>query len=224
MGLNRQWISHTMTAHTKRNLFYKYDFIKIEQQIEAYGEWLRNPLEHGWDAYFFTFEFNQLPGPPQEKSRLMKEYLQRWYGRLSTRTVRDPRSPKWSPSLPKAVLVPDYPVPKHHKKSLTQVSINDGLHYHGLVSATRTGTRLQHSLDVHMKENGTTYFTKELHHIDVKNITHDPEFITDYCMKALKGRVSMDEILIFPRTLSELPNKGPIRAAGEKPTYDFQRK
>jgi hypothetical protein len=44
-------------------------------------------------------------------------------------------------------------------------------------------------------------------------------------MKGLKRRSFFkDEILIFPRTLSELPTNGPVQAAGEKPMYDFQRK
>ena len=89
--------------------------------------------------------------------------------------------------------------------------------------ATRVGTRLQDTLEVHFKEHGPTYFTKELHHIDVKPVTHDPEFVVDYCMKALKNRSSPDDILIFPRAVSELPSNGPVRTAGEKPTYDFQR-
>jgi hypothetical protein len=91
------------------------------------------------------------------------------------------------------------------------------------VLATRFGTRLHDTLDVHFKEHGPTYFTKELHHIDVKPVSHDPEFVTDYCMKALKRRCSPDEILIFSTAVSELPSKGPILAAGEKPMYDFQR-
>jgi hypothetical protein len=67
------------------------------------------------------------------------------------------------------------------------------------------------------------YFTKNFHHIDVKPVTHDPEFVVAYCMKAVKTRCSPDEIIIFPRTVSELPSTGPVRAAGEKPMYDFRR-
>src|ERR1700683_3943644 len=105
--------------------------------IQAYGQWIIDNIDDGWDAYFFTFEFNQLAGPAQERLRLMKEYLHRWYGRLVTRTVRNPRSANSIDLLPKALLVPDYPVPKRLKKTLRQVSINDGVHWHGLVLATR---------------------------------------------------------------------------------------
>jgi hypothetical protein len=191
--------------------------------IEAYGEWVHANMDDGWDAYFFTFEFNQLPWPPSERIKLIHGYLRRWYGRLATRTVRYPRSPKWMPFLPKTILIPDYAVRKHSKKRLMQVTVNDGLHYHGLVLATRLGTRLQEPLDIHFKNNGATYFTKELHHLNVKPITYSPEFITDYGLKALKGRCSPDDILIFPKTVSDLPSKGPVLAAGKRPTYDFQR-
>jgi hypothetical protein len=94
----------------KRNIidgFNEYALHDTKAQIEAYGRWV-----HG-DAYVFTFEFNQLPGSHQEKMTLMKEYLHRWYVRLATRTARYPRSPNWIPFLPKAILIPDYPVPKH---------------------------------------------------------------------------------------------------------------
>jgi hypothetical protein len=157
----------------------------------------------------------------KEGLRLMNQYLRRWYGRLATRTVRYPRSPKWIPFLPKAILTPDYPVPKHSKKTLMQVTINDGLHYQGPVLATRNGTRLQEPLDVHFRQHGPTYFTKELHHIDVKPVTHDPEFVVDYCMKARKNRCSPDEIIIFPRTVSELPTNGPIGPLGRSQCMTF---
>src|ERR1700722_11380553 len=212
-----------MTQQHSLSHFNKFAPYNTQVQIDAYGQWVRDYISRGWDAYLFTFEFNQLPGPHQERMRMIQEYLHRWYGRLATRTVRHPKSPKWFPLLPKAILMPDYPVPKHSKKTLKRVTINDGLHYQGPVLATRVGTRLQDTLDVHFKQNGPAYFTQELHHIDVKPVTHDPEFVVDYCMKALKNHCSSDDIIIFPRTVSELPSTGPIRAPGEKPMYDFQR-
>jgi hypothetical protein len=47
----------------------------LQSIIQAYGQWIHDNIDDGWDAYFFTFEFNQLPGPAQERLRLMKEYL-----------------------------------------------------------------------------------------------------------------------------------------------------
>ena len=139
-------------------------------------------------------------------------------------------SPEWTEFLPKIVLAPDLPVPKHSKQNLRDVTINDGLHWHGLVLVNPFAPKLQTSLDHHIKANLRKYLVGSIREIDVIPITHTPEYITGYGLKSLKSRFSTDEIVIFPRTVSELPAngpdplKGPVRAAAEKPTYDFQRK
>ena len=68
------------------------------------------------------------------------------------------------------------------------------------------------------------YLVGSIRKIDVKPITYTPEYVTGYGMKALKYRFSTDEILIFPRSVTELPIREPVRVACERPTYDFQRK
>ena len=195
--------------------------------IQAYGQWLQDHISRGWDAYFLTFAFNSLPGSVPSKLWQMHQKLEFWYQKLATRTVRKPKSPKWVSFLPKAILVPDLPVPKHAKQRLRDVIVNDGLHVHGLVVATRDAPRLPDPLDVHIRQHRGTYVTGQLRHLDVQPITHAPEYVAEYAMKALKRyRFSADDIWIFPRDISELPSRapGPTRSAGEKPIYDFQRK
>ena len=177
---NQHWDNSIMTPSST---FNNCQIQNSQSLIAAYGQWIHDNIQDGWDAYFFTFEFNQLSGPYQERLRLMKEYLHRWYGRLVTRTVRNSRSPRSIDLLPRALLVPDYPVPKHSKKTLMQVSINDVIHWHGLVLPTRLGTRLQEPLDVHFKDHGAAYYTKNLRYINVKPITYTPEYMTGYGMR-----------------------------------------
>jgi hypothetical protein len=55
----------------KRNIvagFNEYTLHDTKLQIKAYGQWVHAQIDQGWDAYVFTFEFNQLSGPHQEKS------------------------------------------------------------------------------------------------------------------------------------------------------------
>ena len=139
-----------------------------------------------------------------------------------------PSHPKWSPFLPKAILVADLPVPKHSKVQLREVTINNGIHWHGLMLTNPFAPKLQEPPDVHIKKNLSKYLVGSIRQIDVQPITHDPEYVTGYGLKSLKSRFSTDEIVIFPRSVSELPSrrapgKGPVRAPGERPTYDFQR-
>jgi hypothetical protein len=89
--------------------------------------------------------------------------------------------------------------------------------------------KLQANLDLHINGNLRKYLVGSIRTIHVKPITFTPENVIGYGLKSLKSKFSTDEIVIFPRTVSELPakgpdpRKGPVRAAGEKPTYDFQR-
>jgi hypothetical protein len=177
--------------------------------IQAYGAWVQEQMDEGWDGYLFTFAFNQLPGSIRAKNQQMESEILRWYGRLATRTVRKPRSPKWAPLLPKGVFVPDLPVYKKSKQDLRDVVINDGLHMHGILVANRLG-RISEPLDVHFADRLDEYLTGNLRHIDVEHITHMAKYVTSYGMKGLKRPIfSLDHILILPKTLRELPDQKP---------------
>jgi hypothetical protein len=175
--------------------------------IHHHGNWVQQQIDEGWDAYLFTFLFNQLLGSMRAKSQQMEQEIVRWYGRLATRTVRKPRSPTWAPLLPKGIFVPDLPVFKKSKQDLRDVVINDGLHVHGIVVANRLG-RISEPLDVHFAEKLDEYLTGNLRHIDVEHITHMAKYVTEYGMKGLKRpNFSPDNILVLPRTLRELPDR-----------------
>jgi hypothetical protein len=192
--------------------------------LQSYGQWIHEHMAYGWNGYLFSFMFNQIQGPDQDRMEEMKKQLGWFYGRLAKASVPKASSPKWSQFLPKVVLAPDFPVFKHSKQQLRDVTMNNGLHWHGLVLATWLAPRLQESLDVHVRENLGRYLVGNIRRIDVQPITYDVGYVTGYGMKSLKSsRVSEDDILIFPRLVSELSSKGPVRVAGEKPMYDFQR-
>lgn len=188
---------------------FGYQYRRRLALLDAYGDWLQEWLDQGWDGYLFTFMFNQLPGSRRAMVQQMHQQIERWYGRLATRTVRKPRSPVWAPFLPKGIFVPDLPVPKRSKQGIRDVSINDGLHMDGVVVANRWA-RIPETLDVYFEENLGTYLTSKLRHIDVQRITHRARYVTEYALKSLKRPTfSEDDILVLPRDLSELPDRHP---------------
>jgi hypothetical protein len=207
-----------------------YNNHQVQRLLQAYGNWVHDYMAYGFHGYLLTFMFSQIPGSDTSRMLEMKKHLGWFYGRLAKASVPKASSPEWSDFLPKAVLAPDLPVPKHSKVRLRDVTINDGLHWHGLMVVNPLALKLHLILDDHIKANLKKYLVGSIRQIDVKPITHEPEYITEYGLKSLKNRFSMDEIVIFPRTVSELPSngpdprKGPVRAAGEKPMYDFRRK
>jgi hypothetical protein len=179
--------------------------------IDAYGELLRQQWEAGWDVYLFTFVFRQISGPRDEKLAQMFQEIERVYGRLVTRTVRNPRSPRWAAILPRSVFVADLPVNKgcNRKFDKCQVLPNDGLHVHGLVAANRLG-RISDPLDKHFREHMDEYLIGQIDEIDVRPITYKPAYVGGYGAKGLKNRsFSSDDVLVLPRGLDELPDKTP---------------
>jgi hypothetical protein len=197
--------------------------------IQAYENWIHDNIAMGYRGYFLTFMFSPLQGCDQTKLLEMKKRLGWFYGRLAKASVPKARDKKWTSFLPKAVLAPDFPVFKHAKQQLRDVTINNGLHWHGLVLTHPFAPKIQEPLDVHIKGNLAKYLVKGIRKIDIKPITHDAEYVTDYGMKSVKNRLLGDEIVLFPRAVSELPSTilgspdEPLKAPPERPTYDFQR-
>jgi hypothetical protein len=105
------------------------------------------------------------------------------------------------------VLFPDLPVYKREKKSIEDVSINNGLHYGG-IALTPPISRFQSTLDAYFEQDQKKYVNEKLSRIHVAPITWNPAYVTDYVAKSFKrGRVSEEDIIILPRVISELPAK-----------------
>jgi hypothetical protein len=201
-----------------------YNSHHVQRLLQAYGQWVHDHMAYGWHGYLLSFMFCQIHDSDDGRMLEMKKHLGWLYGRLDKASVPNASHSEWGPFLPKAVLAPDLPVPKNSKQNLRDVTMNNGIHWHGLVLVNPLAPKLHGPLDVHINENLGKYLVGSIRTIGVGPITHDPEYVTEYGMKGLKrSSFSEDDILIFPRVVSELPTQGPVRAAGEKPMYDFQR-
>ncbi len=174
--------------------------------LNAYGDWVANWVQQGWDAYLVTFMFHNLSGPINSQITQMHQEVTTLFTKLITRMVRKPRSSVWAPYRPKGVFIPDLPVVKRIKTPLKDAISNNGLHMHGIVLANRW-CRLTDPLDIHFSEKRRTYVAGKIRSIDVAPITKRPEYTTEYAGKGLKRPCfNPDHVLILPRALSELPD------------------
>jgi hypothetical protein len=172
--------------------------------VEAYGAWFHKCINNTWDAYLMTVMFRHIPGSVDAKIRQMHDDVNKVYSRLATRVVRKPASPNWAHFLPQGLFFPDVPAYRQSRQGLRDVTVNDGLHMHGIMVVT-TGGRLKQPLDQHFLENERLYVKGNIHRIHVKPLTHKEEFVADYAGKAIKRkRFSTDDILILPKSLSEV--------------------
>ena len=178
--------------------------------LAAYGEMVSRRIMEGWTASLMTFMFNQLGGSTTVKLNVMRNEVEQLYSTFLTRAVREPRSSKSVGCLPVLIASADLPVRKGQRSTYEKVTVNDGLHFHGVLLVP-SKTRLRVSTEAHFQQNPLLYLRdrKWLDRIDVRAITSDWSFVTDYVLKTVKSkRLTYEEaILILPRTTSELSTR-----------------
>jgi hypothetical protein len=172
--------------------------------MEHLSKWAKEYVDFEWEAYFMTFMFRHIPGSDQERIRQMHKEIGIFYGKLANWVVRKPKSPKWAHLLPRGVFFPDGPCYKRVKKGLSEVTINDGLHFHGLILVP-TKSRLKVPFLQHLRDKRRSYGRGYILTTHAEPIWDQERFVADYGGKAVKrGRLSYDDVLVLPRTGAEM--------------------
>jgi hypothetical protein len=147
--------------------------------------------------------FNQIRGSRASITNQMKRELERVYATMLSRIVRCPMSAKNAKRLPIWIGCPDFPVPKHQKQSLRNVTINDG----HAICLIPPDSRLKESLEDHVADHLELYRGKAglVRELDVRQIATRPGYVTDYSLKSVKRRrIDEAEIIVLPRSRTEL--------------------
>src|SRR6202011_2628072 len=179
----------------------------------AYSNWIHEILNGVWDkklwnGFQVTFTVNHIPGSFAKKCEVMEDEIDRGYRTLVRQVERSPTSPAGRRRVPILLAFPDYS--QHWIKSadLLDVTINDGLHFHGVV-LVHTESRLKIGLDIHMQEHQERYVREggALRRIYIQPIDDSTaKTVVGYGFKALEWRIpDTDRIFIRPRAVSELP-------------------
>ena len=203
--------------------------------VSGFQESARQRVNEGYDPYLIDFMFRQLPGGQKSIREQMRQEIERAYAKLAMQFDDHPGSEGREHRLPLMLLFPGLPVFKHKKKSIRDVSINEGPHYDGIV-LTPPKSKFRERLEDYFTEKQHIYRTDKLERIDVSRARYDDvEHITDYAAKTFKrGHSDYDAVdmydatIILPKSVSELPGKGPWRYGPlrvEEPTSatDFNR-
>ncbi|GJE12240.1 hypothetical protein [Methylobacterium longum] len=179
------------------------------QITNAYGEWATALQQDGWTPYLLTLMFRQLRGSPTAVARQMEREAERVYGRFVTRVHRNPMAPSSFGRLPVWICSPDFPVFKHAKQSLDDVTINAGRHLHTLsFQPPPQHSRLREPVDEHFTACQNLYVRPDLPllRLHAVPITHSLEGVVDYALKALRqGLIGDDGVFVLPRSRSEMP-------------------
>ena len=181
---------------------------EVDGIISAYGEWTAEFVAKGYDAIFLTFMLHPQRGSYSEIETQVQEALTAVYARTLTRIYRRPHARENADKLPRWIACPDYPVPKRAKMSLRDVVINGGRHWHAIVLVPPF-CRLRVPFDRLINENPRLFAIGPISRVHAVSIDSDPSYVTGYGLKSIsRGRASFDDLLILPRTKSELLGEG----------------
>jgi hypothetical protein len=176
---------------------YHYSSSNLSALIDGYSTWIKQYLDEGWRPFLLSFMFKPLCNGG--KMVQMNDEIERVYSTLITRVVRNPRSPFQSHLSPILIVVPDLPVRKRQKQPLNNLSINCGLHMHGIL-VMPPSSRLKQDVVSHFKEHESLYVKNRLLRLDVKPIDSNLPRVVDYVFKAARTyKVTLDDIFIFPK-------------------------
>jgi hypothetical protein len=173
--------------------------------IAAYEQWIKWYMNIGWNGLLLTFMFQPLPGSYNAKVKQMMDGVERLYSTFLTRAVRNPNFIENHGWLPFLLAAPDKPAVKFKKKSrLSDVAINDGLHVHAVLFVPEN-CRLKEPPADHFHRREGMYLQRPVVGLDIQPINSRPKYVTNYVLKSVaRGKASLDDILILPRSRSEI--------------------
>jgi hypothetical protein len=159
------------------------------------------------ELHYVSFMFHQLSGNRRAQIGQMVADVTRFHGILKNHVVRRPDAAAWNELVPVLIGLPDWPVCKKKKEPIRNLQVNDGLHFNAVVLMPPTlegphikgvkESRLEVTLDLHVKENEQKYMTEKLYRIHVTP-TSSQGTIVNYTFKSfLSGQTSIDDILIL---------------------------
>jgi hypothetical protein len=184
--------------------------MSLADLIRAYKSWIEENIGEGKENYLITFQFIHLSTTGKTALEAMMKEIERFYAVLLTNVTRRPRRASQAINLPRLIALPDRPVAKRVSTySLGDIRPNDGLHVHALLAIPKV-SRLQEDLVEHIRRNRKRYRgnQEKIKNIDVRPVVDLDGRLVDYTFKHLKrGTFSLDDILILPRSKSELEPK-----------------
>ena len=185
--------------------------MRLVDLIEGYRDWIKERDASDMDVYLVTFQFNHLCANGKTALEIMSKEIERFYVALLSDVVRRPRRASNLANLPQLIAIPDRPTSKRiSTHRLSDILPNDGLHFHVFLTIPQV-SRLKDDLITHIRQNKKRYLGNQgkIMKIDVRPVEDLDGGLVDYTFKHIKRRsFSLDDILILPRSHSELEPKG----------------
>ena len=181
--------------------------------VKGYVEWVCKLQETcGYDLYFLTFLFNQIPLTGELRRNTMQKEICEYYKMHLPACERRPWSRRGQLNVPRLIAYPDLPVPKTIKICIADARLNDGLHIHAIEAipiTARLWKRNQLLTDL-IDKDGAKYISnlRFMRQIYCEILDFSREKYTNYLFKSyLRGYHTEDDVLILPKSISEITKR-----------------
>lgn len=178
-----------------------------------YSSWVEKYVTRGYIPFGLSFMFK----PISSNVTLMQKSITTFYGVLANRSAHHPKSEASMHQLPIIFAWPD--------RSVWDVQINDGRHYHGMLLES-PWTLQREDMAAFIKANQRLLRRGNyLQRIHAVPITRTPGRMTDYCAKSVKRLTcSWDDVLILPRSARDMRENLRVLDGHARELRDFQAK
>lgn len=178
--------------------------------IETYARWMQEKVDDGWDPYLMTFMFNHLPYGSGNRFHTMMQQVENVYVKVLHNVLRRSIAPAQIEKRPIWIVCPDFPVWKHAKQDIRDISINDGQHIHAL-GVFPNDSRLRTAVTWLIRDRPHIFAPPGglLRRVQADLITSETTgYVMGYILKSIaKRRATLDDILVLPRAREELIRK-----------------
>jgi hypothetical protein len=189
-------------AYERGFLNMRKEYLINKQIISAYGDMIKERIERGWDGYLISLMFNNIGGSKDTKIKVMQSEVERVYDNVARWSIRNYKKLIQRPKLPIWIVAPDFPVFKHQKMDLEDVTVNDGLHLHAMAAHHPHSRLKEKDLVEHFRLNQEHYVQRgcPLRRVHAERIVTNPGYVVGYGFKSVqKGRVKYDDaVMVLP--------------------------
>lgn len=191
---------------------------------KAWEDWAEEKFKKGCDLTHLSFMFKPQGASERAIVEGMKREVETFYRLLVSRFNKWPTKAARTMYNPSLIWFPDRPDAKSKRVPVEVAKINGGLHGHGLLIAFyRPQTNgYNNGWDV-IHRDQAVFCRNGIANIDANKVTHNPRWVASYASKSIRAGFFKDEdVLVFPRTLSELSDRANDEYWREAERHDFK--
>jgi hypothetical protein len=170
------------------NSSYPFASVDPANYIHGLSMFVKDHIKRGFEPFIATFLFRSLPESEHASKHVMRQEVERVYGRFITEVVRYPWSVRSTHNRAVLIGCPDWPVYKNRKVNRGSVN-GTGIHF-GSILLIPPFSRLKTGVEEHFAKEKAAYIRpdRQLQRIHIEHVEGELDRAVRYTFKSLERR------------------------------------